>query len=84
MIAGALAFSVVRALSRTLGRGRRQVNITSAGERRVPLEWLDFYHRQRSLFGVDSLAYHPSKSAPGEETHGPCKRFAGVLASPAS
>jgi NADPH:quinone reductase len=40
----------------TLGRFGRQVEITSVGTRRVSFDLLDFYHRQVTLFGVDSLA----------------------------
>lgn len=39
-----------------LGRKGRQVNITSTGERRVSFDLLNFYHRQLSLYGVDSRA----------------------------
>jgi len=42
---------------RTLGQLGRQVNITSAGNRRVCFDLLDFYHRRLSLFGVDSRKY---------------------------
>jgi NADPH:quinone reductase-like Zn-dependent oxidoreductase len=42
---------------RTLGQLGRQVNITSAGERRVSFDLLNFYHRRLSLFGVDSRPY---------------------------
>ena len=38
----------------SLGVGGRQVNITSVGERRVCFDLLDFYHRQITLFGVDT------------------------------
>jgi len=40
----------------TLGQGGRQVNITSVGERRVSFDLIDFYHRQLTLHGVDTLA----------------------------
>jgi NADPH:quinone reductase len=40
----------------TLGRFGRQVEITSVGTRRVSFDLLDFYHRQLTLLGVDSLA----------------------------
>ena len=40
----------------SLGLGGRQVNITSVGERRVSFDLIDFYHRQLTLYGVDSLA----------------------------
>jgi NADPH:quinone reductase-like Zn-dependent oxidoreductase len=38
----------------SLGVGSRQVNITPVGDRRVCFDLLDFYHRQLTLFGVDS------------------------------
>ncbi len=38
----------------SLGVGGRQVNITSVGDRRVCFDLLDFYHRQLTLFGVDT------------------------------
>jgi NADPH:quinone reductase-like Zn-dependent oxidoreductase len=47
----------------TLGQLGRQVNITSAGGRRVSFDLLDFYHRRLSLFGVDSRAYDTEASA---------------------
>jgi NADPH:quinone reductase-like Zn-dependent oxidoreductase len=37
-----------------LGMKGRQVNITSAGGRRVSFDLVNFYHRQLSLYGVDS------------------------------
>jgi NADPH:quinone reductase len=40
----------------TLGQLGRHIAITSAGTRRVSFDLLDFYHRQLSLFGVDSRA----------------------------
>jgi NADPH:quinone reductase-like Zn-dependent oxidoreductase len=40
----------------SLGRGGRQVNITSVGDRRVSFDLIDFYHRQLTLYGVDTLA----------------------------
>jgi NADPH:quinone reductase-like Zn-dependent oxidoreductase len=48
---------------RTLGPLGRQVNITSAGDRRVSFDLLDFYHRRLSLFGMDSRAYDTQASA---------------------
>jgi len=39
----------------TLGLGGRQVNITSVGERRVSFDLIDFYHRQLTLLGVDTI-----------------------------
>jgi len=48
---------------RTLGQLGRQVNITSAGDRRVSFDLLDFYHRRLSLFGMDSRAYDTQASA---------------------
>ena len=41
----------------TLGQLGRQVNITSAGNRRVCFDLVHFYHRRLSLFGADSRAY---------------------------
>lgn len=40
----------------SLGLGGRQVNITSVGDRRVSFDLVDFYHRQLTLFGMDTLA----------------------------
>ena len=40
----------------SLGLGGRQVNITSVGDRRVSFDLIDFYHRQLTLYGVDTLA----------------------------
>ncbi|HTZ46742.1 MAG TPA: zinc-binding alcohol dehydrogenase family protein [Verrucomicrobiae bacterium] len=40
----------------TLRRLGRQVAITSAGNRRVSFDLVDFYHRRLTLFGVDSVA----------------------------
>jgi NADPH:quinone reductase len=48
---------------RTLGHLGRQVNITSAGDRRVCFDLVDFYHRRLRLFGVDSRAYDTEASA---------------------
>ncbi len=39
----------------TLGPGGRQVNITSVGERRVSFDLLDFYRRQITLFGINTI-----------------------------
>jgi NADPH2:quinone reductase len=39
----------------TLGPGGRQVNITAVGERRVSFDLLDFYRRQITLFGVNTI-----------------------------
>jgi len=39
----------------TLGPGGRQVNITSVGERRVSFDLPDFYRRQITLFGVNTI-----------------------------
>jgi NADPH:quinone reductase-like Zn-dependent oxidoreductase len=78
MVDGALRFSEGKGVSvafdcvggplfepclRTLGQLGRQVNITSAGDRRVSFDLLDFYHRRLSLFGVDSRAYGTVASA---------------------
>ena len=40
----------------SLGTKGRQINITSVGDRRVSFDLIHFYHRQLSLFGVDSRA----------------------------
>jgi NADPH:quinone reductase len=39
----------------SLGLGGRQVNITSVGDRRVSFDLIDFYHRQLTLYGIDTL-----------------------------
>ncbi len=44
------------AVLNSLGIGGRQVNITSVGERRVSFDLVDFYHRQLTLYGTDTLA----------------------------
>jgi len=38
----------------SLGVGGRQVGITSVGDRRVCFDLLDFYHRQLTLYGIDT------------------------------
>jgi NADPH:quinone reductase len=40
----------------SLRRGGRQVAITSVGKRRVEFDLLDFYHQERRLIGVDTVA----------------------------
>ena len=40
----------------SLGLGGRQANITSVGDRRVSFDLIDFYHRQLTLYGIDTLA----------------------------
>ena len=40
----------------SLELGGRQVNITSVGDRRVSFDLIDFYHRQLTVYGVDTLA----------------------------
>ena len=47
----------------TLGRLGRQVEITSVGTRRVSFDLLDFYHRQVTLYGVDSIALTATESS---------------------
>ena len=47
----------------TLGHGGRQVAITSVGDRRVSFDILDFYHRELSLYGVDSRSLSEAASA---------------------
>jgi NADPH2:quinone reductase len=44
---------------RCLRIGGRQVAITSAGDRRVSFDLVDFYHNQSRLFGVDSMKFTP-------------------------
>ncbi len=39
----------------TLGLGGRQVNIASVGERRVSFDLINFFHKQLTLLGVDTL-----------------------------
>jgi NADPH:quinone reductase-like Zn-dependent oxidoreductase len=39
----------------TLGMDGRQVNITSVGERKVSFDLLDFYRRQLTLFGLNTI-----------------------------
>jgi NADPH:quinone reductase-like Zn-dependent oxidoreductase len=47
----------------TLGMGGRQVNITSVGERRVSFDLLDFYRRQITLLGVNTITLDAIASA---------------------
>jgi NADPH2:quinone reductase len=47
----------------TLGHLARQIAITSAGTRRVSFDLLSFYHRNLTLFGVDSRAFTVIDSA---------------------
>lgn len=49
---GGVLFEVVL---NTLGPGGRQVNITAVGERRVSFDLLDFYRREITLFGVNTI-----------------------------
>jgi NADPH2:quinone reductase len=44
---------------RCLRIGGRQVVITSAGNRRVSFDLVDFYHNQSRLVGVDSMKFSP-------------------------
>src|ERR1700722_2652629 len=60
---------------RSLGRGGRQVAISSAGEPRVSLNLVEFYHNFSRLLGVDSYGLTPRQIAeiaeelrPGFET----------------
>jgi NADPH:quinone reductase len=39
----------------SLGLGGRQVNIASVGERRVSFDLINFFHRQLTLLGIDTL-----------------------------
>ena len=48
---------------RSLGQLGRQVNIVSVGTRQVSFDLTDFYHRQLSLYGVDTRAYDTVASA---------------------
>ena len=47
----------------TLGMGGRQVNITSVGNTRVSFDLLDFYRRQLTLFGVNTITLDAIASA---------------------
>ncbi len=47
----------------TLGVGGRQVNITSVGYTRVSFDLLDFYRRQITLFGVNTIPIDAIASA---------------------
>jgi len=47
----------------TLGMGGRQVNITSVGNTRVSFDLLDFYRRQITLFGVNTIPMDAIASA---------------------
>ncbi len=47
----------------TLGVGGRQVNITSVGSTRVSFDLLDFYRRQITLFGVNTIPIDAIASA---------------------
>jgi NADPH:quinone reductase-like Zn-dependent oxidoreductase len=47
----------------SLGTGGRQVNITVVGERRVSFDLLDFYRRQLTLFGVNTIILDSIASA---------------------
>ena len=46
-----------------LDRGGRQVNISSGGDHRVSFNLVDFYHRELTLHGVDSLQRDLASSA---------------------
>jgi len=48
---------------RSLKRGGRQVAISSAGEPRVSLNLVDFYHNLSQLIGFDSYSFSPRDSA---------------------
>jgi NADPH2:quinone reductase len=48
---------------RSLALGGRQVNISSAGNRRVTFNLVDFYHNFSRLFGVDSYGLTPQQIA---------------------
>jgi NADPH:quinone reductase len=41
---------------RSLGKGGRQIAITSSRDRRVSFDLVDFYHHSLHLIGVDSMA----------------------------
>ena len=65
----------------SLGLGGRQVNITSVGDRRVSFDLIDFYHRQLTLYGIDTLALDIIAS--GDILEGLRPSFElGVLTSP--
>jgi NADPH2:quinone reductase len=46
-----------------LRRGGRQVEISSAGDRRVSFDLIDFYHQELTLHGVDSLKWDLASAA---------------------
>lgn len=48
---------------KALGHRGRQVEITSAGDRRVSFDLLDFYHNESQLFGVDTRKRDATASA---------------------
>jgi NADPH2:quinone reductase len=48
---------------KSLRRGGRQVNISSDGDRRVSFDLIDFYHRELTLHGVDSLQWDLASAA---------------------
>jgi len=48
---------------RSLGQSGRQVNIVSVGTRGVSFDLTDFFHRQLTLYGVDTRAYDTVASA---------------------
>jgi NADPH:quinone reductase-like Zn-dependent oxidoreductase len=48
---------------KSLRRGGRQVEISSAGDRRVSFDLIDFYHQELTLHGVDSLKWDLASSA---------------------
>jgi NADPH2:quinone reductase len=66
----------------SLGLGGRQVNITSVGERRVSFDLIDFYHRQLTLYGVDTLALNVIAS--GDVLEGLRPAFEQSLLTPPS
>ena len=48
---------------KALAHRGRQLEITSAGDRRVGFDLLDFYHNESQLFGIDSRARDAVASA---------------------
>jgi NADPH:quinone reductase len=56
---------------KALGHRGRQLEISSAGDRRVSFDLLDFYHNESQLFGVDTRARDAVASAVLLEALGP-------------
>lgn len=67
----------------SLGPKGRQVNITSVGDRRVSFDLIHFYHRQLTLYGVDTRALDTVDSGMILEKLRPSFE-AGLLSAPAT